>query len=1133
MTAMNRKRPMALVALSFAALCASAAFDEASLLRRARATLEKNTVAGERVPWAPYRGVEPSVSGFKGVWNWDSAFHAMALVRWDPELARDQFRIMMKFQGDDGMLPDVVFEDAAKGVFRGCTKPPVWGWAVWAIDRAAPDDAFLRAAYESLKRYEAFWRTKRFVAAEGMFRYDGNSADPAQRKLYCGWESGWDDSPRWDGEPGSRIPIDLNCWMVLYYRSLRDIAARLDCAADGAAWERRANDLARRIEERLWDERDGCYYDREIAPGGGFSRVLTPASFMPLFVGIAPADRAAAMARHAKRMAPGWPTVSYDDPKYRPDVYWRGRTWLNVAYFALKGLKDCGYDAIADAGRATLLGWVDAHGDSIRENYNSRTGAPLGAADFGWSAVFTIKFIDDWRLPRGEELPLAVAAAGDDLGDDAAERLARTTLRRLTLEEKTQLLAGSGTMTLPAIPRVGIAREWRMSDNSSTVRPSLARWSWNYDEPKSVNTKLPSLSALAQTWDVEWARRHGEVLGAECRDRGVDQLLGPGVNIMRNPLCGRNWEYLGEDPVLAAKLCVPFIRGVQGFDVAATVKHYCLNNQELARGTVDTHVDDRTLNEIYLPAFRAAVKEAGVLSIMSSYNKIDGLWASENNYLQNGILRDRWGFRGMLVTDWGGQHSTAFAALNGGGVEMARGDRIRYICEPASNRFPLAEAVRRGDVPAATVDEMALHTLYVMAKTGFLSGAPRKAGARNTKEHQRAARDEGAESIVLLKNDRGVLPLDAGALRNVLVIGAGADVKQCHKGCSGEGNVPYEVTLFAALTNRLPGAEVKLMPFCAKVEHAATDTSNAVATGGHVELKADERWCDEAELKAAAERADTVIVFTGTELGYQENMESESRDRTEFELPAPLQKALHTILGWGHPRVVVVSRSGSPVGYTWTDKAETMLQTSYLGMEEGNAIVDVLLGEVNPCGKLAQTWPRAFADTAVAHCGTYNATNVTYNERFYVGYRWHDARGIAPLFPFGHGLSYTRFDYGDVVVGERGTGNGEREWTARVDVTNAGTVAGKEVVQLYVAYPDAKVERCAKELKAFAKVALKPGETKTVELHLAPRDLAYWDAFAHRFRTDAGRYDVLVGSSSADIRATSRFVVDESRVFAD
>jgi len=1110
------KRPALLAALSLAALGASGAFDESSLLRRARATLATNTLAGKSVQWTPYRGVVPSVSRFKGVWNWDGAFHAMALVRWDAELARDQFRIMMAFQGDDGMLPDVVYADAAKGVFRGCTKPPVWGWAVWAIDRAAPDDAFLREAYESLKRDEAFWRAKRFVESEGMFRYDGNSTDPEKRKLYCGWESGWDDSPRWDGEPGRMLPIDLNCWMVLYYRSLRDVAARLGCASDSTAWAARAAALARRIEG---------YYDREVGAGGDFSRVLTPASFMPLFIGTASAPRAAAMARHAKRLEPGWPTVAYDDPQYRPDVYWRGRTWLNVAYFALKGLKYHGYDAIADAGRATLLGWVDAAKDSIRENYNSRTGAPLGAADFGWSAVFTIKFIDDWDLPREMELPAADCLA------DAAEERARETLRRLTLDEKTLLLAGSGTMTLPAIPRVGIDREWTMSDSSSTVRPAMSRWSWNYEEPKSQNTKLPSLSALAQTWDVEWARRHGEVLGAECRDRGVDQLLGPGVNIMRNPLCGRNWEYLGEDPVLAAKLCVPFIRGVQSYGVAATVKHYCLNNQELARGTVDTHVDERTLNEIYLPAFRAAVKEAGVLSVMTSYNKIDGIWASENKYTQNGILRERWGFRGMLVTDWGGQHSTAFAALNGGGVEMARGDKIKYICEPVSNRFPLAEAVRRGDVPAATVDEMALHTLYVMAKTGFLSGAPRRTGARNTPAHQRAARDEGAESIVLLKNGKGLLPLDAASLKKVLVIGAGADVKQCDKGCSGEGNVPYEVTLFAALANRLPGAEVKLMPFCAKVEHAATDTSNAVATGGHVELKKGEGWCDEAELKAAADWADTVIVFTGTELGYQENMESESRDRVAFDLLAPLQKAMHAILDWGHPRVVVVSRSGSPVGYTWTDKADALIQTSYLGMEEGNSIVDVLLGAVNPCGKLAQTWPRAFADTAVAQCGTYNATNVTYNERFYVGYRWHDFKGIAPQFPFGHGLSYTRFDYGKAIVGEREPGNGS--WTVRVDVTNAGTVAGKEVVQLYVAFPGAKVERCAKELKAFAKVALAPGETKAVELRLAPRDLAYWDAFAHRFRTDAGTYEIRVGSSSADIRTTSQLVVGESQFFPD
>ncbi len=714
------------------------------------------------------------------------------------------------------------------------------------------------------------------------------------------------------------------------------------------------------------------------------------------------------------------------------------------------------------------------------------------------------------------------------LEDDEALAAARDVLGKMTLEEKTMLLAGSGTMTLPAVPRVGIDAEWTMSDNSSTVRSSLDRWSWKYVEPMSENTKLPSLSALAQTWDVEWARKHGEVLGAECRDRGVDQLLGPGVNIMRTPLCGRNWEYLGEDPVLAAKMCVPMIRGVQSFDVAATVKHFCLNDQELSRGLVDTHADERTFNEIYLPAFRAAVKEAGVLCVMSSYNKVDGIYASENKYTQTGILRDRWGFKGLLVTDWGGQHSTAFAANNGGGIEMHRGDSIRHLYAPKANRFPLAEAVRRSEVPSATLDDMALRTLFVMAKTGFLTKAPRRAGSRNTAEHQQIARKEGAESIVLIKNAKGLLPLNPAELRKVLVIGLNADEKQCHKGCSAEGSVPYEVTLFAALTNRLPHAEVSLMPFCAKVEYAETDTSNAVEAGGHVVQKQGEKWCDEAELLAAARLADTVIVFTGTEMGFQENMESEGRDRVEFDLPAPLQKAMHTILGWGLERVVVVSRSGSPVGYTWTDKADTLLQTSYLGMEEGNSIVDVLFGDVNPCGKLAQTWPRRYADTAVACCGTYNATNVTYNERFYTGYRWHDRQNIAPLFPFGHGLSYTSWKYGNAKVSAAPGG-----WKISIDITNTGKTAGKEVVQLYAAYPDAKVERCVKELKAFAKVQLEPGQTKTVELALTPRDLAYWDSFLHRFRADAGEYELLIGSSSADIRARSRIAMHDDEIFAD
>ena len=403
-----------LLSLAFAAVvwtagAAETALDASNLVARAWRTLDGNVVACADAPWFPLRGCEPSVpGGFRGVWNWDGAFHAMALVRRDAELARDQFRIMMKFQGDDGMLPDVVWEDPSKGVFRGCTKPPVWAWAVWAVDCAAPDDAFLLEAYRALVRYEKFWRMKRFSDKYGMFHYDGNADDPALRKKYCGWESGWDDSPRWDGNPEKVLPVDLNCWMVLYYNALRDIARRLGFCGDSALWADRGRVLASRLEAVLWDGRDGCYYDFDMG-NDGFSRVLTPASFMPLFVGTASQERADAMVRQAKRLAPGWPTVAYDHPEYRPDGYWRGRTWLNVAYFALRGLKFYGHDDVAERGRKTLLGWVARHGGSIHENYNPETGAPLGCRDFGWSAAFVVKFVEDWRIPREAEMPVTAS----------------------------------------------------------------------------------------------------------------------------------------------------------------------------------------------------------------------------------------------------------------------------------------------------------------------------------------------------------------------------------------------------------------------------------------------------------------------------------------------------------------------------------------------------------------------------------------------------------------------------------------------------------------------------------------------------------------------------------------------------
>ena len=718
------------------------------------------------------------------------------------------------------------------------------------------------------------------------------------------------------------------------------------------------------------------------------------------------------------------------------------------------------------------------------------------------------------------------------LDDDAALAAARDTLSKMTLEEKALLTGGSGTMTLSAIPRVGIMKEWTMSDNSSTVRPTMDRWSWDYTKPRSENTKLPSLSALAQTWDPEMARLHGEVLGAEMRDRGVDELLGPGVNIARTPLNGRNWEYLGEDPCLAAKMCVPMIRGVQSYDVAATVKHFCLNNQEWNRNAVDTHCDLRTLHEIYLPAFRAAVQSAGVLCVMTSYNKIDGLWASENKYLQTGVLRDRWGFKGLIETDWGGQHSNEFSADNGGGIEMDRGDQIRHHFNPKKNTFPIVDAVKAGKVSEATVDEMALHVLYVMAKTGFLTGAPRRAGERNTKRHQEIARLIGEESVVLAKNEKGVLPLDAKSVRKVLVVGKNAAERQCHKGCSAEGTVPYEVTFVDGLKARLgKDVEIVLKPIPrAAAKKATKEELEAVArAGGHVEAGAKADDASKAqldEIKALALASDATIVFTGTELGYDGNMESEGRDRANMLTDPGEDESIAAILSWNARNTVVISRAGTPVGYTWVDAAPTMLMSSYLGMEEGSALARVVFGDVNPSGKLCHTWPKRYEDTGVAQMGTYNGKEVVYNERFYVGYRWFDHKGIEPMFPFGHGLSYTRFDVSS--VGVEGAKDGG--WTVSAKVTNTGKVAGREVVQVYVAYPDAKVERCVKDLRGFAKTKLlAPGESETVRIPIAIRDLAYFDELDHRFVTDEGVYELLVGTSSRNILRKKTVAVGETR----
>ena len=388
-------------------------YAEYSVVDRAARCLEGNTGGGHETigmvwPWLPRRAARPSSSSFFGVWNWDCAFMALAMAKWDAELARDQFRVFADLQRADGMYPDCwKWVDGGafrEGVFDGASKPPVLAWAVWTVHRASPDRAFLESAYDSLRRNVAWWHERRGGARDVLLHYDGEASDEATRRKYAGWESGMDDSPRWDGRPWQLFPMDLNCYMLMTYRAMRDFAAELGKEDDRLLWIARAKALADAIETRLWDESEKCYYDWDFVEKK-FSRVLTPASFLPLFAGLPSQERAAAMARHAERLSPGWPTVAYEEPSFDPVGYWRGRTWVNMAYFALRGLKWYGYDELAEKGRATVLGWMMREPSNFNENYNPLTGRPLGAMYFGWSSAFAIKFVLDWDKPRNEEMP--------------------------------------------------------------------------------------------------------------------------------------------------------------------------------------------------------------------------------------------------------------------------------------------------------------------------------------------------------------------------------------------------------------------------------------------------------------------------------------------------------------------------------------------------------------------------------------------------------------------------------------------------------------------------------------------------------------------------------------------------------
>lgn len=790
-------------------------------------------------------------------------------------------------------------------------------------------------------------------------------------------------------------------------------------------------------------------------------------------------------------------------------------------------------------------------------------------------------------------------------------------IEQMTLSEKVSLIHASGKFKIAAIERLGIHEMW-MSDGPHGVRYEMERDGWApagwLDDHA---TYLPNLTAVAASWDPKMAYMHGNVLGSEARHRRKDFILGPGVNLARLPLYGRNFEYMGEDPILASKLVVPAIKGIQANDVAATVKHYALNTQELNRTGVNAKPDERTLREVYLPAFEAAVKQGGVLGVMGAYNQYYGTNANQSKHLVMDILKGEWGYKGVLLTDWNVDINTFDAAMYGLDIEMGTD------VESYDDYFlaePLIEMINQGKVPESVVNDKVRRILRVQFSIGMMDKY-RLSGQRNTKQHQQDAKTIAENGVVLLKNDN-VLPLDKNKLKNVLVMGPNADKQHGFGGGSSEVKSLYEVTPLQGLRNKLAddveitfmrARSSQLSPIAADyiatrhwtgtpawnisffedeqrtqltseswiVDSAfqaeednitkfitmtaeikplksgthifkmsafgefdvslngqsilSADNSNGELKQSPIELLQTQTYnvviryngnskftlgwdapgnlfSQEAEYLAAAAKADVVLYFGGLSHGD----DREAIDRPDMKLPHNQDEIINNLLSV-NPHTVIFLVAGSAVEMPWESKAKAIVWGWYAGMEAGNAFANVLTGEVNPSGKMPISLARSLSDTSAIMTNDYNPLESTYPDGVFIGYRWLEKNDIQPLFPFGHGLSYTSFEYSKIELSAT-TMTPEQNIEVSVTVTNTGDIAGSEVVQLYLQDKDATVERPIKELKNFNKVSLQPNESKVVNMQISLRDLSFWDVHSKDWLAEAGQYIVHIGSSSQDIR---------------
>ena len=650
-------------------------------------------------------------------------------------------------------------------------------------------------------------------------------------------------------------------------------------------------------------------------------------------------------------------------------------------------------------------------------------------------------------------------------------------LKELTLEEKCALLSGAETFKTRGMPEHGIPQIW-LSDGPHGLRKQAGESDHLGLNPSVPATCFPTASAVANSWDAALGEEIGAALGEEAAAQEVSVVLGPGLNMKRNPLCGRSFEYFSEDPYLAGKLAAGYIRGIQSKGVAACPKHFAVNSQETRRMASDSIVDERTLREIYLTGFEIAVKEGHPRSIMSSYNLVNGTYANENKHLLMEILRGEWGFDGAVITDWGGSNDHALGVKNGSTLEMPApgGDSVRE----------LLAAVESGKISESDIDARLSELLPLVFDTkAALDAAPREFDAA---AHHALARRAAAESLVLLKNEGSLLPLAAGS--KVAVIGDFAKNPRYQ----GAGSSMVNSTQVDVLLDKLIDSELKVIGY-----------QQGFDRHGKPDAALQKSACE------LAAQANAVILC----MGLDEIAESEGLDRSNLRL-AQNQVDLLQAVKAVNPKIVVVLYSGSVVETPWLDNCQALLYAALGGQAGAGAVADALTGKVNPCGKLAETWPLAYADVPSAADFATRRKTVEYREGLYIGYRYFTTAEKAVRFPFGYGMSYTTFAYSDMAADEQGVS---------LTVTNTGSVAGTEIVQLYVAKKNRELFRPAKELKGFARVTLAPGEKQRITITLDDKAFRFWNVKANRWEIEGGEYELLVGASVEDIRLCEKISV--------